>query len=173
MTILESTSAGNKLNHPLSLSAKTVILGDVTHCSESIRKRRSASFAGAAMPHSTSQGGPSRLDVFRHWRKIFLHHTCESGKTSIVGLWSLSSAHWNVPALECCLFWPAAPSCGRAFAAESRGPWAVDPTCTHTAEGRLYSTAASGLRWRPVRGCEQAGILASTKDRKKIPPITL
>lgn len=122
-------------------------------------------------PLSGDESCPRERNIFRgsQW-KIFLHHTCEFGKISVVGLWSLSSAHWNVPALEGCLFWRAAPSCGRAFAAESRGPWAVNPTCTHTAEGRLHSTTAPGLRFCSVRE-RSAQVFWRNARRKEAPPL--
>lgn len=63
-------------------------------------------------------------------------------------------------------FTQAASSSGRAYAAESRGPEAVYPACTHAAKGRVQHRCCSKKRWSSVRRRGAQSPLSEAGKRK-------
>lgn len=68
-------------------------------------------------------------------------------------------------------FTATAPSSGYAFAADSRGPEAVYPACTHAAKGRVQQRCCSEERWSSVRrpAAQSPSSKAGNKQERRCP----
>ncbi len=64
-------------------------------------------------------------------------------------------------------FTQTASSSGRAYAAESRGPEAVYPACTHAAKGRVQHRCCSAERWGSVRRRAAPSPLSDSRQHRQ------